>query len=456
MLFIPRIGNAYSVALNGTVLATGGHLQTHGEAWSAKQPVSIGFPQDLLRDQNELTIQLRGDAGRRAGLVPIMLGPSRLVEPHYTRAYAFRVLLPGVAATFSALVSAFCLLLWLQQREKLYAWACIGEAVWALVVLDITMEWMPLRWHAWTALAVLFARRVGLGALHHHRAGVRCAAGARACRRSRVAMGGTVLRTRPCADRLIDTGETIAFAAVVALCGHLGAPDARSAQERLDGARAVVGRSHGAAGGRSSRRRRIANRFERFRRACLGEVRRHAARAHDHVGREQALPPGARRSIAPAGVARSARRAEGTRAARIVRARFAARACARGDGGARAHPARHARRRRRESGDCDAPARKRRRAGGGSRGDAARIARPSQAVDRCDEPAERRRQCAAGEPALSTAATHRAGGTHDRLAGRRAAALGAGHRPGDAAPAIPAAGSDLERTAARASLDADA
>ena len=59
--------------------------RTHGEAWSAKQPVSIGFPQDLLRDQNELTIQLRGDAGRRAGLVPIMLGPSRLVEPHYTQ-----------------------------------------------------------------------------------------------------------------------------------------------------------------------------------------------------------------------------------------------------------------------------------------------------------------------------------------------------------------------------------
>ena len=26
MLFIPRIGNAYSIALNGTVLATGGHL----------------------------------------------------------------------------------------------------------------------------------------------------------------------------------------------------------------------------------------------------------------------------------------------------------------------------------------------------------------------------------------------------------------------------------------------
>jgi signal transduction histidine kinase len=165
MLFIPRIGNAYTVALNGTVLATGGNLQTHGEAWSSKQPITIGFPSHLLLDRNELTIQLRGDAGRRAGVAPIILGPSRLIEPQYTRAYTFRVLLPWVAATFSALVSAFCGLLWLQQREKLYAWACIGEAVWALVVLDITMEWTPLYWHGWTALLFIL-RAVWVWALY--------------------------------------------------------------------------------------------------------------------------------------------------------------------------------------------------------------------------------------------------------------------------------------------------
>src|SRR6185312_12534860 len=35
MLFIPRIANAYSVELNGTVLATAGNLGVHGDAWSA-------------------------------------------------------------------------------------------------------------------------------------------------------------------------------------------------------------------------------------------------------------------------------------------------------------------------------------------------------------------------------------------------------------------------------------
>jgi signal transduction histidine kinase len=217
-LFIARIANAYSVELNGTVLATAGNLRAHGDAWSAKQPIEIGFTADLLRDQNELTIQLRGDAGRRAGVAPIMVGPSRLVEPHYTWAYAFRVLVPWVATTFSALVSAFCGLLWLQQREKLYAWACIGEAVWALVVLDITMEWTPLRWHVWGAL--LFAlRAVWVWALYviiEQVFGTRPA-------RERAAVQGLLWAAPFCALVLAFTGSSIPARLLRALLSLLSA-----------------------------------------------------------------------------------------------------------------------------------------------------------------------------------------------------------------------------------------
>jgi signal transduction histidine kinase len=157
MLFVPRIANAYTLELNGTILATAGNLDAHGEAWSSKQPLGISFPATLLRDTNQLTIRLRGDAGRRAGVAPITLGPSRLVEPLRARAHALRVALPLAAVTFSALVSAFCLLLWLQQREKLYAWACISEAIWALIVADVVMEWAPFDWRVW--LSVLFVLR---------------------------------------------------------------------------------------------------------------------------------------------------------------------------------------------------------------------------------------------------------------------------------------------------------
>jgi signal transduction histidine kinase len=157
MLFVPRIANAYTIELNGTTLATAGNLSAHGEAWSSKQPLGISFPATLLRDTNQLMIRLRGDAGRRAGVAPIILGPSRLVEPLRVRAHALRVTLPLAATTFSALVSAFCLLLWLQQREKLYAWACISEAVWALVVADVVMEPAPFDWRIW--LSVLFVLR---------------------------------------------------------------------------------------------------------------------------------------------------------------------------------------------------------------------------------------------------------------------------------------------------------
>lgn len=203
-LFIPRIANAYSIEINGTVLAAGGNLQTYGEAWSAKQPIAIAFPAGLLQDRNELTIQLRGDAGRRAGVAPIMLGPSRLIEPQYTRAYAFRVLMPWFATTFSGLVSAFCLLLWLQQREKLYAWACIGEAVWALVVLDITLEWTPLRWHAWTALLFML-RAVWIWALYVI---VEQVFGARP-RRERATVQGLLWAAPFCVLVLLFTGSSI-------------------------------------------------------------------------------------------------------------------------------------------------------------------------------------------------------------------------------------------------------
>src|SRR5262245_64278836 len=43
MLFIPRIANAYSVEINGTVLATAGSLQVQGGGWSANPPITDSF-----------------------------------------------------------------------------------------------------------------------------------------------------------------------------------------------------------------------------------------------------------------------------------------------------------------------------------------------------------------------------------------------------------------------------
>jgi signal transduction histidine kinase len=165
MLFMTRIASAYTVTLNGTLIATAGSLEDNGNRWSAKQPVGVTFPASLLADKNQLLIRVRGDAGRRSGVAPILLGPAQEVEPLRARAYGLRVGLTMAASLFSLLVAGFCLLLWLQQRERLYLWACIGELIWALVVADVVLEWSPLRWPDW-GLALLLIRTIWVWALY--------------------------------------------------------------------------------------------------------------------------------------------------------------------------------------------------------------------------------------------------------------------------------------------------
>ena len=156
-----------------------------------------------------------------------------------------------VKTTFSVLVSARSAGCYgCKQREKLYAWACIGEAVWALVVPDITME--------------LGRRCAGTRGVHrcspyvpgnlgrasdHHRTSCsvlgRCAS-ARAvqdcCGRRRV------LRARPCSYWFVSAGQAAAHTVGVTLRDHCIAPDVRSAQACDDRARAVGARPHRTAG----------------------------------------------------------------------------------------------------------------------------------------------------------------------------------------------------------------
>jgi hypothetical protein len=111
-----------------------------------------------LRDQNELTIQLRGDAVAVAGVAPIMLGPARLIEPHHTRAYISRARCHGEDDVQRAGLGAFCGLLWLQAaREALRVGLHWRSGVGARRSRYHDGIGTPLRWYAWGA--PLFAVR---------------------------------------------------------------------------------------------------------------------------------------------------------------------------------------------------------------------------------------------------------------------------------------------------------
>ena len=156
-LFISRLGSAYEIEVNAVLLASAGSLTARNDRWSAKYPVTVSIPSPLLVVNNELVVRIRADAGYRAGLAPVIVGPTSQVAPLARRAERLRVGLPLAASVLSLLVACFCALLWWQQRDPLYLWAGWGEALWAVSVADSVIETAPLPWPYW-GIALLLLR----------------------------------------------------------------------------------------------------------------------------------------------------------------------------------------------------------------------------------------------------------------------------------------------------------
>ncbi|HUD33603.1 MAG TPA: histidine kinase, partial [Variovorax sp.] len=169
-LFIPRVGSAFDVAVNGSVLQTYGDLaRAHGADY-AKAPIYVPVPPRLLHaGANELQIRIRADSGRRAGLAVPVIGPAVPVrERLFAPAYAWRFTGSVLLSAFSLVVGTIALGLWLTQvdtagagavaaadrprRESLYLWAALAEFCWALRVADGAIVEPPLPWIAWGVL----------------------------------------------------------------------------------------------------------------------------------------------------------------------------------------------------------------------------------------------------------------------------------------------------------------
>ena len=156
-VLIERIGAAFEIAFNGHVLLKGGTLDRR-DRFYAKAPVHLLLPARLFEaEHNELVVRLRTDTGYRAGLSPPLFGSPETIDALARRARAWRVDLPLAASTFSLVVGTFCLLLWWQQRDALYAWAGVGELLWAVTVGDTVIEQAPLAW-PWWGLVLLLSR----------------------------------------------------------------------------------------------------------------------------------------------------------------------------------------------------------------------------------------------------------------------------------------------------------
>ncbi len=156
-LFIERLGSAYEIELNGVLLKSAGVMVGPGDRWRAKHPVTLTVPSRMLGAENVLRVRIRAATSARGGLSVVVIGPESAVMPIADRAEFWRVGVPWATAVLSLMVATFCALLWWQQREALYAWAGLGAALLALVVVDMVLESAPLPTPYW-GMALLTLR----------------------------------------------------------------------------------------------------------------------------------------------------------------------------------------------------------------------------------------------------------------------------------------------------------
>ena len=151
-LYVGRIGNAYRVSLNGVLLAEHGELRQPNHGWIGRRPLWLRLPGPLLQAHNVLDIEIRADVLRRAGVSEVRLGPEAALRDGWHASEWRHVTLPRAASIFGLLVAAFCMLLWWQQREALYAVAAAWQAAWCLRVAVRWWEEAFLPWPDWFRL----------------------------------------------------------------------------------------------------------------------------------------------------------------------------------------------------------------------------------------------------------------------------------------------------------------
>ena len=164
-LYLPRLGNAYEIWLNGTLLQRQGDLVHYNGADYSQVPRYVAIPPGVLRSSNQFRVHIRADVGRRGGLAKLVLGPQDEVQSAYVQGYLWRGTGSAVVAVFSLLVGLIALSLWLTQvdithsgrarRDPLYLFAALAELFWAFGVGYALIEDPPLPWPWWGVLPIV-------------------------------------------------------------------------------------------------------------------------------------------------------------------------------------------------------------------------------------------------------------------------------------------------------------
>lgn len=171
-IYLPRLGNAYQLWLNGAKLEAHGAMAQQGSETPAYNGADFGrVPRYItvdgahLRTSNHLRIHIRADVGRRGGLSPVMIGPQADVLPLYEQDYRWRVTGSVAVVAFCLAVGLTALALWTTNvglpaaerrgRDPLYFLVAVAQLFWALYVGDVMVDEPPLPWPWWGVVQVV-------------------------------------------------------------------------------------------------------------------------------------------------------------------------------------------------------------------------------------------------------------------------------------------------------------
>ena len=173
-LYLPRLGNAYEIWLNGILLQQNGDLQYGNGPDFAKAPRHIVISPGLLRTHNLFRVHIRADVGRRGGLAPLTLGPDEEVYPLYLHDYRWRSTGSFIVVIASLLIGLAAFALWATQvdaagpgrprRDPLYLYAGVAELCWTVAISDAIIEHPPFLW-PWWGMVALAATMVWVGSM---------------------------------------------------------------------------------------------------------------------------------------------------------------------------------------------------------------------------------------------------------------------------------------------------
>lgn len=162
VLYFQRLGNAYEVRLNGALLDRKGDMEDFDGDNHGQIPWLLSIPVGMLQERNTLVVNVRADAGRRAGVASPWIGTREEVRSLYEKEYLQRVTGTRVVVIAGLLTGTLALALWWTQvdptrgsrRDPLYLYAALAEYAWSLRIGDALLVWPPLPRFWWDVLFV--------------------------------------------------------------------------------------------------------------------------------------------------------------------------------------------------------------------------------------------------------------------------------------------------------------